>query len=329
MKRIGIDVGGTKTEIIILESAQNKFKIINRVRIPTERDQGYSSLLLRSSLAMAQLLKKSKLKASQIGFLGVGLPGTVNPTNQKMIFGNTLMLVDECFSKDIAKKVGIKCETMSENDANCFAFAEWYLGVGLDYEKEFKIKKGNQTIVGVILGTGCGGGAIINGRLFRGKNGGACEIGHTELYTNGLSCYCGRNGCAENYVSGPAIESHFMRRMNSQFKNPLSSTEIFKIYRNGDPIAASVVEQYQRDLAKFLGNLCNIFDPDYFVLGGGMSNPPEIYRQLRTLMQDHSFLNRSNHSVTDSRKRDFIPQIYKNKLGDSAGVIGAAFLDQS
>ncbi len=316
MNILGLDIGGTKTEAALLNIGRNssQFKIISRLRIPTRRQSGFNIIYSDLIDLIGNVLDESKIKANELSGIGIGLPGSVDPNTQKMMFGNTMALIGKDLPKLIKSSLKIKCKIVCENDANCFALAEAIHGAGLKHSKKVKKSADSLTSVGIILGTGVGGGIILSGKIHSGRLGGAGEIGHTELYTNGHPCYCGRNGCVENYLSGPALEAMFGTRMYSQIKERPDAKGIFDLFAKKDPAAVACVLQYKRDLGKFLGNLHNVFDPDYFVLGGGMSNVKDIYFGLKEEIQKHCFLPNS------------APNVYQNELGDSAGVIGAAIL---
>ena len=163
------------------------------------------------------------------------------------------------------------------------------------------------TGIGIILGTGCGTGIIWNGKIHSGSKGGAGEAGHHTLDINGPLCYCGRRGCAELFVSGHGFETLFTNETGEK----LSATDIFE----SDKWSAEYLSRYQNYLANFILNLTNIIEPDYFVLGGGLSNSPHIYEGLQQKIDELHFL-----------KGEPAPKILKHQLGDSAGVIGAALL---
>jgi fructokinase len=171
-----------------------------------------------------------------------------------------------------------------------------------------------QVSIGLILGSGFGGGVIVNGRAVTGRRGGAGEVGHMTLYADGYPCYCGRAGCAEQYLCGPALEAALNNRIYSQIEKRPSAAEIFKLYQAQDPIALAVVKRYKRDLAYFLGSLTCFLDPHYFVFGGGLSLQDVIYENLEVKIGENTYL-----------PHDSIP-VYKHKIGDSAGAIGAALV---
>ena len=304
------------------------FNILVRDRVPSEREKGYQDVMERLGRLLNQVLQSVNMDGSLLSSIGVGLPGSVDPKTEKMIFGNSAIFEGQNVKDDLANMLGIQNQITEKtiritinNDANCFALAEFLGGAGLNYQKEFDIPFHQQIAIGIILGTGVGGGIILKGEILTGKGGGGGEIGHTNLHPGGKLCYCKQQGCAELYLSGTGIESGYKDHLNSSdnrfngLQKPKSSREIFASLEHGDdPIATLLIDQYIADLSRFIANLNNIFDPHYFVLGGGVSNQDHIYRNLETSLKTHGFLK--NHTA----------KIYKHKLGDSAGVIGAAAL---
>ena len=293
--KLGIDIGGTKMEVAILDQQNN---IVDRQRTPTDRDKGYESICARLSEFILSILQKNNLDLSSLQGIGIGLPGAVSPENQMMINGNTNCFVNKPLANDLREKLGapelvIRCA----NDANCFALAEHQLGSG----------KGHDSGVGIILGTGCGTGIILNNKIHTGKRGGAGEAGHHTLDINGPECYCGRRGCAELFISGHGFETLFKNETGVE----LSATEIFE----SEKWSGTYLPMYQNYLANFILNLTNILGPDYFVLGGGLSNSPHIYKGLQEKVDQLHFLQGTP-----------APRVQKHELGDSAGVIGAALL---
>jgi fructokinase len=298
-----------------------------RVRRPTERSKGYEHVVAQMAAAAGEALQQSGLSPQDLDAVGVGLPGAVDPDAQVMTNGNTLVLIGKPLGKDLAAKLHLDQLGSSApsghtagpvvrmgNDANCFALAEHYCGAGLKVAASLEKSVTHLTSVGLILGTGCGGGLVINGLLHEGAQGGAAELGHTVLYPQGHSCYCGQNGCAEQYLSGTAIEAHFAARRYSQVQDCVQAREIFTQAAAGEPLSVAVIKQYRKDLAFFLSKWVNALNPHFFVLGGGVSLQPMVYDGLAELAARHSFLP------------GLVPVIYQNALGDSAGVVGAALL---
>jgi fructokinase len=319
---IGIDVGGTKIEAVLLSlKSKSEFDILERKRIPTEREKGYSSVLSRMIELIQNLSRNLPHKNQSLSGIGIGLPGTVDPHSQLMLNGNTSLFVGQSLKSDLRKELGKpNLSIIIENDANCFTLAEIKAGAGLLYEKESGISIEKQIGLGIILGTGVGGGLINQGQIFRGRKGGALEIGHGPLgsRTEGNPCFCGLNGCAETYLSGTGLLKNFKKASGGSLSDQnILGQSIFEKALNKNSISYNVVSEYKKNLSTFLLNLTNIFDPDYFVLGGGVSKQLSLYQDLEKELRKKSFVPESS------------PKVYKHQLGDSAGVFGAAFLVNS
>lgn len=303
--RIGFDIGGTKIEVALLRFSGSAFEVVFRHRMPTEREKGYASIMdkVKTLFAMAA----SNLPTGQkLESVGVGLPGTVDPKTFNMLNGNTNAFVGHDLKKDFGK-IFSEIKFTCANDANCFALAEALYGAGALYDKK------NSLGLGVILGTGCGGGIIINGQVIEGKHGSAGEIGHSILVSNGRPCFCGRKGCVETYVSGTGLEKEYSE-VSGKPLGGFHAHDIFVYAKSGDAAAVKAIDNYKHHLAEFLANMTNILDPDYIVLGGGVSLQDSIYEGLEKMIEDQRLAPVKS------------PRIFKNKLGDSAGVIGAALL---
>ena len=322
---LGFDIGGTKIEAVLLQTTESpsdqsllinnkNFEVIGRERCPTERDLGYDHILGNMQKLTGSLLQTTSLQWQDIKGVGMGLPGTVHPQSGIMLNGNTLVMVNRAVGKDFAKLIGYSGPVIAANDANCFALSETLLGVGPKFAADQSLNVNDLTGVGIILGTGCGGGVVVKGQMLEGARGGASEIGHTILFDGGAPCYCGRNGCAEQYLSGPALEAQFAQRKSASNKNVFSGQEIFELYEKDDPTASAVVQSYRQSLGLFLGGLTALFDPHFFVLGGGVSRQEAIYEGLSELIAANTFLPNSETPVLSS------------VLGDSSGVFGAALL---
>lgn len=312
---IGIDIGGTKIEAQVFKNNSDLSngipKSIATKRIQTRRLDGSKIILENINLLIRDILEDAQLSISELNGIGIGLPGSVSPTTQMMIKGNTAILVGLDISKSIKEFFKVKLPISVNNDANCFAYAEVIYGAGLEYKKHTN-NNTKMTGIGIILGTGLGGGVIIDSKILVGKNGGAAELGHIQFIQDGVACYCGRSGCSEQYLSGTALESQFNSKKYHALENKIySSKEIFSLAQDCEPLAISTVLNYKKNLAKFLANLTNIFDPDFFVLGGGVSNQDIIYKNLEEELSKLTFLEESN------------PKVYKNILGDSSGALGA------
>jgi fructokinase len=288
--KIGIDLGGTKIEGILVDE---KFDLIERKRIETHQENGYDSIVKSITSLVNELKSKTNVDTS----VGVCTPG-INDTISGLIKNsNTQCLIGMPLKTDIEKKLGSKI--FMENDANCFALAESSLGAG----------KGYNVVFGVILGTGVGGGIVINGSLHKGRANIAGEWGHHTLHPNGRQCYCGQQGCVETYISGPALENDW-----SVLTGKKESLQTITQNHSDEK-----KEEWKRNFLENFGigiaNIIDILDPDAIILGGGVSNIPFLYDEGKKMVFDKVF----SDSVDTP--------ILKNQLGDSAGVFGACLLD--
>ncbi|MCO4792873.1 MAG: ROK family protein [Bacteriovoracaceae bacterium] len=327
---LGLDIGGTKVEVSLIKLYEEKkeeliqfttdkshsysLEIIDTRRIPTERDNGYEDVVKRIAGLVNSVLSSNEITVSDISSLGIGLPGSVDPSTQQMLKGNTNIFVGNDLKQDLLKALDAHFDVEIENDANCFALAESLSGSGQKHRDSTGVEFQEETSVGIILGTGVGGGILISGRLLKGKKGGGAEIGHTQLISKGFDCYCGRKGCVEQYLSGPGFKQFFTSKSPTMAEDPPSTKDIFKMAEENNPAAIKMINEYQDLLVQFLANLNNILDPDYFVLGGGLSNQDLIYKGLEEKLYKQTFLKESR------------PKVYQNTLGDSAGGVGAALL---
>ena len=324
---LGFDIGGTKTEVTLfgmgggdgefkvsVGSSKSDIKPIASKRMPTARKDGYEAYLANLLQLIDDVLNEASIKVEDLIGLGLGLPGSVHPETGKMLNGNTHMMVGKDLGGDLRAALNFKKTIAINNDASCFALAEALCGAGLKYETDHGIPVEKQLSIGIILGTGCGGGLIFGGKILNGGKGGGGEIGHSTLISDGHPCYCGRHGCAEQYLSGPALEATMATRMYSQLEKRPGAAEIFKLADEGDPLALGVVKDYSQKLCDFLTNLNNVFDPHYFVLGGGVSKQALIYDGLEEELGKKMFVSGK------------VPNVYQHQLSDSAGVLGAAIM---
>ena len=293
MNHIGIDLGGTKIEGILLNTHGEE---ISRKRIPTLREEGYDSILERMVSLIESMRTTSNLDVS----IGVCTPGAISPATGVMKNSNTQCLIGKPLKDDLEDRLDQKVSL--ENDANCFALAEAVLGAG----------KGNNVVFGVIMGTGVGGGIILNGKIHRGRHFIAGEWGHHVIVENGRECYCSNKGCVEAYISGPALEIRWME-LTGEKKRMENIIPLFNNDKYRDILLKWKIELLNH-FGQALANIVNILDPDIIVLGGGLSNIDFLYEVGKQAVYDHVFSD-----VIDT-------PILKNKLGDSAGVFGAALL---
>ena len=294
--RWGIDLGGTKIEGVILDK---KNEVIERRRIDTEREGGYEHIVSRIALLVEQLKEASGLAPEKIG---IGTPGTIDPPTGLMKNSNTVVLNGRPLGKDLEAAIGVPL-TLA-NDANCFAVAEALMGSVPAKTPTAKV------VFGVILGTGTGGGIVIDGKILAGAQGIGGEWGHMFLDNSGGYCYCGRVGCAEQLLAGPAIE-RYHANLSGDY---LTVREIVPRWRAGDRHATRAMERWLHFFAKGIATIINVLDPDAIVLGGGLGNIEELYTQGVPQVVDHLFNPRM-----DTR-------FLRPALGDSAGVFGAALL---
>lgn len=294
---LGIDLGGTKIEGIILKSDKEPIEI-ERLRINTEEDKGYNQIINNIKKLVDTLENKVNYKFKKIG---IGTPGTLDPETQLLKNSNSKNLNKKSIKSDLENLLGKKVNI--ENDANCFALAETKFGAVKDQMPHAKI------VFGVIIGTGVGGGIIIDNKILYGKQGIGGEWGHTIIKDDGEMCYCGKKGCVESVISGRALQKYYTSLSGEKlsFKN---------IYKNieTDLNAKKTLKRMITYFGKGLSNVVNIIDPDIIVLGGGLSNTNELYDQGYQELKKYVF------------NPTFKTKIIKPKLGDSAGVYGAALL---
>jgi fructokinase len=290
--RIGIDLGGTKIEGIVLDSAG---KELFRKRIATEQEGGYQHILSRIKLLYDELAANIKNKTHTFG---IGTPGAVSPKSGFLKNSNTPCLNGQPLKPELEKLLGRPIEM--QNDANCFAMAEALYGAG----------KGKKMVFGVIMGTGCGGGIVYRGEVIIGQQGIAGEWGHTSIDPNGPLCYCGQRGCVETYISGGGLEARYSERYGVK----RSFKDIVKDYERGEANALEFMKIFFRNFGRSLANLIDVLDPDIVVLGGGVSNVDALYTEGIAEVAKYIF--------SDSLETPIV----KYQLGDSAGVIGAALI---
>lgn len=295
----GVDLGGTKIEGIVIGAATGNIRI--RERIPTEATNGYEHILNQIAKLIQLLKEKTGLTPDAIGF---STPGTIDPSTQLMKNSNTTCLNDKPFHTDLKNKLGT--EVKLANDANCFALAEANLGVVARKYPDA------QVVFGIIMGTGVGGGVVVNGRVISGKHGIGGEWGHNVLEENGASCYCGKKGCNETVFAGPALEKHYASLSGETRK----LKEIVERYRAGnDKHATATLQRLFSSFGKAVHYVINLLDPDVVIIGGGVGNIDELYSEGKKELENYIFNNRKVETL-----------FLKPELGDSAGVFGAAEL---
>ncbi len=295
----GIDMGGTKMEGVILRSAENP-EVLFRERVPTESDQGYDHMLRQCKKLVDLMKKHAGYKAEKIG---VGTPGVHDPRLGTMKNCNTVAMNGKPMKKDLEKLLGVKLEFA--NDADCFALAETKLGVVKENFPDARV------VFGVIMGTGVGGGIVVDGKPIIGLHGIAGEWGHNFLHESGGPCYCGKSGCVENVISGPALERYYFNETGN--RKPLKDI-VALAESKVDPTAQKTIQRLIEYYGLALSVVINILDPDVIVIGGGVGNIDLLYDRGRDAVKKYVF----NHSLDTP--------IVRPALGDSGGVFGAAFL---
>jgi len=289
--RFGIDLGGTKTEGVILDpDGRERF----RERVPTDASS-YDAVLAGIERVYRRMREHA---GSAAHTLGIGTPGAVSQRTGLLKNSNTVCMNGMPVARDLRARLGRSLAL--ENDANCFALAEALHGAG----------RNKRVVFGVILGTGCGGGIVIDGAVHRGLQAIAGEWGHTVIDPAGPPCYCGQRGCVETYISGSGIEARYARAYGQR----LSAQDVITASRARDPRATAVMDEFFARFGQALANLIAVLDPDIVVLGGGLSNLDELYARGVEEVRDRVF--------SDSLETPIV----KHALGDSAGVIGAALI---
>ncbi|MBN1557864.1 MAG: ROK family protein [Lentisphaerae bacterium] len=292
MRKIGIDLGGTKIEGIVLDDDGRE---VYRKRIPTEQEQGYEHILDNIKALYDDLAGHAE--DAQHTF-GIGTPGALSVRTHLLKNSNTVCMNGKPLKDDLEQRLGRGIAI--QNDANCFAMAEAFFGAG----------QGKALVFGVIMGTGCGGGIVHKGEVVTGLQAIGGEWGHMSIDPNGPLCYCGTRGCVETYISGGGLE----KRWQEQHGAKRSIKDIERDYHAGAPEAAAFMQTFFRNFGRAMANLINILDPDVVVLGGGVSNFDAIYTEGVKEVARQVF--------SDTLETPIV----KHGLGDSAGVIGAALI---
>lgn len=284
--RVGIDLGGTKIEGVLINE---KMETIKRKRLSTPKNN-YKQILETITLLINDLKEKNE------SIIGICTPGAISKKTGLIKNSNTQCLIGKSLKEDLESMLGQKIRM--ENDANCFAMAEAVIGAASNYKIVF----------GVIMGTGVGGGIVIDKKIHQGRTNIAGEWGHHTLHPKGNKCYCGKNGCVETYISGPALE----KRWNELTGKNSSMQEIVSDITDSNMYVWK--KEFLANFGQGLANVIDILDPDVIVLGGGLSNIQFLYDE-------------GVNSVYENVFSDLVDTpIIRNKLGDSAGVYGAALL---
>ena len=316
MYRLGIDLGGTN---IVAGVVDKKYKIVAKASCKTAVPRPESEICDSMAEVAKKAVEKAKLTMDDIESVGIGVPGAVNPKTGIIEYSANLFFhnweVVEMMEERLGKKVHI------ENDANAAALGEYLAGSA----------KGARNAVAITLGTGVGGGIIIDGKIYSGSNFAGAELGHMVIVKDGKECACGRRGCWETYASATGLinltkqkilseklEFSYMLKLCDGDINKVNGRTAFDAMRDGDPTAKSVVEEYISYLSCGLVNIINIFQPDVLCIGGGISNEGE-----NLLGPVRSYVERERYTKHNDKQT----VICKCTLGNDAGIIGAAYLD--
>ena len=293
----GIDLGGSKIEGAIVD-AEHPDRVVCRTRVATESAGGYEHIVDRVRLIVERLEAESGRQRSRL--IGVGTPGAVEPATGTLKNSNTVCLNGRQLGHDLAVALGT--DTRLANDANCFALAEATLGAA----------RGRNVVIGLILGTGVGSGIVVHGRVLDGLHGIAGEWGHNPVCGESTPCYCGRAGCVETVISGPALERYYESKTGGR----LALIDIAGRVAI-DPAAEATLGRLSAKFGEAIAAVINIADPDAIVIGGGVGNIDRLYEPAtRTAIQRHLF------------NPELRTQLLRPTLGDSAGVFGAALLSR-
>ena len=294
--RIGIDLGGTKIEGIAIDEHGVERQ---RLRVPTPK--GSYAAVVQTITSLVGDIEKAY---GEKGSVGVGIPGAISPATGLVKNANTVELIGHPLDKDLSR--ALDREVRVANDANCFVLSEATDGAGA----------GGQVVFGVIVGTGVGGGIVVDGRLLTGAHAIAGEWGHNPMAwprddeRPGHPCFCGRPGCNESFLAGPSLARDHRLATGQDLK----AQEIAERAEGGDPQALATMARYEDRLARALAVIINVLDPDFVVLGGGVSNIDRLYREVPLVLPKYVLSDK----VTTP--------IVKAKFGDSSGVRGAAWL---
>lgn len=307
--RFGIDLGGTKIEIMgLIITPENHSEVVYQKRIDTPKGdyQATVNAIVELVLEAESYLKSKpefKQKIELPGLVGVGIPGAISSKTGKVKNANSIWLIGEDLQGDLQK--ALTRPVKLANDANCFALSEAVDGAAF----------GAGIVFGVIIGTGCGGGIVVNGQILNGVNAIAGEWGHNPLpwqtqQDDALPCYCGLTGCNETFLSGSGLEKHYQQRTGCV----KTAKQIVALSEQGDLVAEQLMQDYVTWLAKGLASVINLLDPEVIVLGGGMSNIERLYTDVPQIWQSWVF--------SDAVETKLLAP----KYGDSSGVRGAAWL---
>ncbi len=290
--RVGIDLGGTKIEGVLLDPSG---KECVRRRLPTRQEKGYEGILQSIDHLYRELLGQTGHPSHTVG---IGTPGGLSRGGNLLTLSSLQCLNGKPLKRDLEVQLGHPVGI--ENDANCFALAEALLGAG----------RGRDLVFGIIMGTGCGGGIVYKGKVLQGLHFRGGEWGHMSMDPQGPTCFCGRRGCVERYISGSGVRERYTER----YGFPRTFEQIAEDYLRGDPKACDIIADFLAQFGRAVANLITVLDPDLIVIGGGVSNFEPLYTDgVREV---------AKNILGD----DLTTPIVRNQLGDSSGVLGAALI---
>lgn len=295
MYRIGIDLGGTKTEALLLDPAG---EVVDRRRKDTPLACGYQSILEQVAAMVREAA--ALVPPGAPCTVGVGIPGSLDAVTGLVRNANSVCLIGMPFRQDLEQLLGRKVGV--RNDADCFTLAECRMGAG----------SMEGVVFGVIMGTGCGGGISIDGVVREGPHRICGEWGHISVDPQGMQCYCGNRGCIETKISGSGVEKTFFQTYGER----LPMDRIVELARQGESRCQTAFTTFLEEFGRCLGGLISILDPDLVVLGGGLSNIDELYGKGWEAVRRYAFHD------------DLKTPVVKHRLGDSAGVYGAAWIGE-
>ncbi len=301
MNRIGIDIGGSKISLGLVD---NDYNIISKIKIETRKDSINEDIIEN----IFEILNENQLSTNDIELIGIGAPGSVDLDKEIVKFCPNLSIRDWNLSEKVSQATGIR--TIVDNDANCATYGEYLSGCA----------KGYKNVIGLTIGTGIGAGILINGKIYRGSNYSAGEIGHMVISFDGNLCNCGKKGCFETYASASALIEQTKKAIEDNNETLLNKFDIingktpFDAMKHGDKIAASVVNTYISYLSIGILNIIDIFSPDLIFIGGGISNEGDF------------LIKRINLNI-DKYNNDTL--ICTAALKNNAGIIGAAYINES
>ena len=315
MYRIGIDLGGTNIKVGLVNEKQ---EIVQEGFAPTKAERPAEAVIADIAGVVLEVLKKQNIGFDELAGVGVGCAGMIDAKNGTVPYSNNLAWEDVPFAEMLKKYLQHDCPVRISNDANCAALGEAKAGAA----------KGVDNVVLLTLGTGVGGGVIIDGKVFEGAHAGGAELGHTSLVCGGEPCTCGRKGCVEAYVSASGLirdaeraakkdPGSLMNRLMEENDGKMNGKIPFDAMQQGDEAAAAVVNAYFGYLAESIANFVNLFRPDVVLLSGGICNQgSNLTDPLNARLKDLCF----------GREKSFIPPVRCASLGNLAGILGAANL---